>query len=209
MHSRGLGVVGAVLCLLTSCSGATVAIPEANVETAPPSATAPSPDAPARSGSTSTKAEITRRESSEPISCNDGDRVAVVFSTVDASLGARDMAMVVRNCSDEAITLPAEPPFDGLGDDGDIYEASWEWEEAQGSLQLVPGADKLILAHWSSNGRCERGARELRLHLFDQVFSARDCFQFGGDMAPEREGGDGRLNWADVPVDGLDWLQEG
>ncbi len=145
------------------------------------------------------------RESSEPVTCEGANTAAVSFSTVDAALGHRYLFLTVRNCSAEPISLPAEPLFEGIEEDGTAHPDSWEWLERQGSLTLAPGDDKILIAHWLSNGRCERGVNEMRLHLFGQTFSERDCYQFGGGMAPDRDGAAGDLYWADDPSHGPGW----
>ncbi|MDO5736775.1 MAG: DUF4232 domain-containing protein [Propionibacteriaceae bacterium] len=134
-----------------------------------------------------------------PVSCDGAGDVAVSFSPVEAGLGNRWLVLTVRNCSAAPITLPAEPVFQAINDDGTIHPAPWRWDEPQGSLVLEPGNDKFVVAHWLSNGHCERGVHELRLQLQGETFSEQDCFQFGGDTAPDREGADGDLYWADDP----------
>ncbi|MEO7587390.1 MAG: DUF4232 domain-containing protein [Arachnia sp.] len=200
MKSQWLATAVLLAAALSGCSGPTTAVPAVGIPTSPP---APSPPPQITDPDESTDAprvdEIPRRETSEPVDCSDAEDVAVSFSPVDAGLGNRWLVLTVRNCSGDPITLPGDPLFEAVNDDGSIYPSSWRWDEPQGSLVLAPGSDKFVVAHWLSNGRCERGVQELRIHLLGETFSEQDCFQFGGDTAPDREGDDGDLYWADDP----------
>lgn len=204
MRVGALAAVAAITVASLSACAETTAVPEGMAVPSHPA----SPPVESVGEQTGASETPRFRESSEPVTCEGEGKAAVSFSTVDAALGHRYLFLTVRNCSPEQISLPAEPVFEGVEEDGTAHPDLWEWREQQGSLTLAPKEDKILVAHWLSNGRCERGVNEMRLHLFGETFSERDCYQFGGDMAPDRDGAAGDLYWADDPSHGPGWQPE-
>lgn len=120
--------------------------------------------------------------------CYDAQAFAVAFVGYDAALGSRYHWARVRNCSDEATTVP-EPVLRGR-DLGNVW-GDMVSEPAFGPEPgpvLYPGASAVLTMKWPSNGRCERGIQDLRLQLGEESFdSPETCLQLGGSFAPERE----------------------
>lgn len=168
--------------------------------TAVPDVAAPVPTArPVEATQLPTPSAEPTPESLSTQTCDGPGAVTAQFGIVDAALGNRYLVVTVSNCSQEPVELPAEPALDWISADGTVFDSTWDFREPHGSLVLEPAGAKYLVLHWLSNGTCDRGPGKLRLELLGEQYTARDCFQFGGSYAPEREGAAADARWSDTP----------
>ncbi|WP_296140150.1 DUF4232 domain-containing protein [uncultured Tessaracoccus sp.] len=180
------GLASACLVLATGCQPAVVAVPGSNAWSGPspdPHETLPVPS-PEPEPEPSPRFVATPRgqEAGIPLTCGDED-LAVGFGPVQSALGTRVMEVGLRNCGDEGILL-GRPTLEGV--DSGLATHAISADATDGGT-LPPDGRATLELNWHSNGRCERGVQRLSLSVAGTRTTVEDCFQLGGDHAPDDE----------------------